>query len=74
MHPRSRQAEHKARPTSANPSAPAPPEEVLVADSRAGLTPSDMVERKLLYLLRGGSVAGSHTRMPGPHVRGGTAR
>ncbi len=72
MHPRSRQVKHKARPTS--PKAPAPQEEeVLVADSRAGLTPSDMVERKLLYLLRGASVAGSHTRMPGPHVRGGTA-
>jgi hypothetical protein len=71
MSPRSRQVKHKARPTS--PKAPAPPEEVLVADSRAGLTPSDMVERKLLYLLRGASVAGSHTRMPGPHVRGGSA-
>jgi hypothetical protein len=30
-----------------------PTEEVLVADSRAGLTPSQMVERKLIGLLRG---------------------
>lgn len=28
-------------------------EEVLVADSRAGVTPSQMVERKLIGLLRG---------------------
>lgn len=28
-------------------------EEVLVADPRAGLTPSQMVERKLIGLLRG---------------------
>jgi len=32
------------------------PEEVLVADVRAGLTPSDMVERKLMGLLHGTSV------------------
>jgi hypothetical protein len=73
MHLRSRQAKHKAHPISPKPAVAAPPEEVLVADSRAGLTPSDMVERKLLYLLRGASVAGSHTRMPGPRVRGGTS-
>ncbi len=31
-----------------------PQEETLVADARAGLTPSQMVERKLRGLLRGG--------------------
>jgi hypothetical protein len=71
MSRRSWQEERAARPKAPRPHAATQPEEVLVADSRAGLTPSDMVERKLLYLLRGASVAGSHTRMPGPHVRGG---
>ena len=47
-----------------------PAEEVLVTDARAGLTTADMVERKLQYLLRGASVAGSHVRMGGPRVRG----
>jgi hypothetical protein len=42
------------------PAGPGQAEEVLIADARAGLTPSDMVERKLLYLLRGVPVAGSH--------------
>jgi hypothetical protein len=37
---------------------PEGPEEVLVADLRAGLTPSDMVERKLLYLSRGSAMTG----------------
>ena len=37
---------------------------------RAGLTPSDMVERKLLYLLRGASVAGSHIHAASPRPRG----
>ncbi len=72
MNRRSRHEERAAHPRAPRPAVPAQPEEVLVADSRAGLTPSDMVERKLLYLLRGASVAGSHTRMPGPRVRGGT--
>ena len=50
--------------------APGQAEEVLVTDARAGLTTADMVERKLQYLLRGASVAGSHVRMGGPRVRG----
>jgi hypothetical protein len=54
------------------PEVPGPPEEVLVADARSGLTPADMVERKLLFLLRGASVAGSHLGMGGPSVRGCT--
>jgi hypothetical protein len=73
MHPRSRQARRKARPTSPKAPAPAQPEEVLVTDSRAGLTPSDMVERKLLYLLRGASVAARHVHVANPRPRGGYA-
>jgi hypothetical protein len=53
-----------------SPEVPGQPEEVLIADARAGLTPADMVERKLLFLLRGASVAGSHLGMGGPSVRG----
>jgi hypothetical protein len=55
------------------PSRPAAgqPEEVLIADARAELTPRDMVERKLQYLLRGASVAGSHVRRGGPVRRRG---
>ncbi len=70
MQPRSNQVKHRARPTSPNAAPPAQPEEVLVADSRAGLTPSDMVERKLLYLLRGASVAGSHVHAASRRPRG----
>jgi hypothetical protein len=52
------------------PAALEQPDEVLVADHRAGLTPSEMVERKLMRLLDGASVAGSHMRMGGPQDRG----
>lgn len=48
------------------------PEEVLIADARAGLTPTDMVERKLLSVLNGAPVAGSHVRMAGLRIRGWT--
>ena len=69
----SRQPERPSRPEGGTREAGSPeePEEVLVADVRAGLTPTDMVERKLLYLLRGAPVAGSHVRMGGPRGRGG---
>jgi hypothetical protein len=45
-------------------------DEVLVTDVRDGLTPADMVERKLLHLLEGsharlGDAETSVTRMPG---------
>lgn len=50
--------------------APETADEMLIADSRAGLMPSEMVERKLLDLLRGASVSGTHVRMAGPRVRG----
>lgn len=46
------------------------PDEVLVADTRAGLTPSDMVRRKLMQLLYSGSVSDSHVRIGGPLDRG----
>jgi len=36
------------------------PQETLVVDSRAGLTPAQMVERKLRGLLRGGPLPVSH--------------
>ena len=51
------------------PAAPEQPDEVLVPDARSGLTPSDMVERKLLHLLRGASVAGGQAQMEALRVR-----
>jgi hypothetical protein len=65
-----RHGTHASTPEAPGPAAPAQPEEVLIADIRAGLTTADLVERKLQYLLRGASVAGSHVRMGGPRVRG----
>jgi hypothetical protein len=59
-----------SNPQEPGPCAPEQPEEVLVADARAGLTPADMVERKLLYVLGGAPVAGSHVRMAGLRIRG----
>jgi hypothetical protein len=55
--------------------APSPPlsdgaEEVLVADVRAGLTPADMVERKLVSGLNGAPVGISHMHTVVPGVRG----
>lgn len=41
------------RPPADKPSRDAEPEEVLIRDARAGLSPSQMVERKLLSLLNG---------------------
>jgi hypothetical protein len=42
---------------------PAAPEEALVTDRRAGLTPSELVERKLISLLKSGPVRVSHVQM-----------
>jgi hypothetical protein len=39
--------------------------EVLIADARAGLTPAEMVERKLLDLLKGTAVPLSQIRLMG---------
>jgi hypothetical protein len=49
---------------------PEPQYESLVTDVRAGLTPSDMVERKLMRLLRGAALVGSHIRMSANRIRG----
>jgi peptidylprolyl isomerase len=46
------------------------PDESLVADARAGLTPADMVERALQHRLRGGPVAASHLRAGAARERG----
>ena len=57
-------------------------EETLIPDARAGMTPSDMVERKVLAAL-GSAAARDHTRAPGqwgqrpgirPRGRGAVAR
>ena len=40
-----------------------PPEEALVADTRAGMTPSQHVERKLITLLKSSLVPVSHVQM-----------
>jgi len=40
-----------------------PPEEALVADTRAGLTPSQHVERKLISLLKSSLVPISHVQI-----------
>jgi hypothetical protein len=62
-----------AAPSEAPVTAPADePDESLVVDARAGLTPSDVVESKLQYSLHGASVAGSHVRMGSVRARGGT--
>ncbi|MGH7224637.1 MAG: hypothetical protein ACRELF_15545, partial [Gemmataceae bacterium] len=39
---------------------PAPPQETLVHDARAGLTPAQMVERKLVALLGNSILPASH--------------
>jgi hypothetical protein len=45
-------------------------EEVLVPDSRTGLRPADMVERKLIYALAGTPFLVSHMRADVPRDRG----
>jgi len=60
---------HGSHPEVLGPGALEPLEEVLVPDARAGLTPSDMVERKLLHLLRGSAVAGSQVRIEASRMR-----
>lgn len=53
--------EHLTSPPAPGPGLHANPEEVLVKDSRAGLTPADMVERKLLELGHSTMSAGLRT-------------
>jgi hypothetical protein len=60
-----------------NPSPPAakrlsqsPPEEALITDARAGLTPAQMVERKLVSLLKSNPLPVSHVQLEaGPFRR-----
>ena len=46
-----------------------PPEEALVADTRAGLTPSQHVERKLISLLKTSLVPISHVQIMATGIR-----
>jgi hypothetical protein len=55
--------QHFAHRLALNLSASGAPEEVLVADARARLTPADMVERKLGDLLNRNPSAAGHLRM-----------
>jgi len=62
----------------ASPAAPEPTvapqlEEFLVVDSRAGLTPAEMVERKLRALLPGPAVVARRAEMHVPRAPQGTA-
>ncbi len=52
MNTDSRHFEAPASPPDGQQPAPAVTEEVMVADVRAGLTPAQMVERKLVSLLK----------------------
>jgi hypothetical protein len=47
----------------ASPRAALVPQEKLVTDVRAGLTPSQMVERKLISLLRSNILPASHLQV-----------
>jgi hypothetical protein len=58
-------------PEAMAPCAVGGPEEVLVVDARAGLTPAGMVDRKLLRILRGAAADG-HVRSGEDAVRGYT--
>jgi hypothetical protein len=40
-----------------------PPQETLVSDARAGLTPAQMVERKLVSMLRSNILPASHLQV-----------
>ncbi len=53
--------DYYVRPPVARPSHSRPPhEETLIADPRAGMRPSQFVERKLMGMLRGGPLPVSH--------------
>ena len=62
----------RSSPETAGRPTPEHPEEALVADARAGLTPSDMIEHRLQLLLRGAPMAGSQAQRGGARVRGCT--
>lgn len=48
-----RRIQQRHRFEAPRPAAPSALDEILIADSRAGLTPADMVQRKLVHLLEG---------------------
>jgi hypothetical protein len=55
------------RPTEPASLAPAgPPQELLVRDDRSGLTPAEMVERKLMRMLNNTPLPTSRLSWPGP--------
>jgi hypothetical protein len=54
----------KPTPTPPDARAEEKPEETLVADDRAAVSPAQMVERKLLDLLGGGQLPASQLRSP----------
>lgn len=58
-------ADRENRPTEETASLPASPpqEETLVHDARAGLTPAQMVERKLVALLQSTILPTSHLQV-----------
>jgi hypothetical protein len=59
---RLKQLDHFEAP---RPAYPVELDEVLIADARSGLTPADMVERKVMHLLEGG-----HARLGDAETRG----
>jgi hypothetical protein len=66
-----RSSEVPARGAGLSPSTA--PEETLVADSRAGMTPAQMVERKLAGLLKANPRAISHAQLRAGTLRRGAA-
>jgi hypothetical protein len=54
-------SQNEAPPTANDP--PAVPEEALIADTRAGLTPAEFVERKLIGLLKSNPLPISHSQV-----------
>jgi hypothetical protein len=50
-------------PPTARKFAPATSEEALITDTRAGLTPAQMVERKLVLLLKSNPLPVSHVQV-----------
>ncbi len=61
---------HRSPPVTLGVPASDPLAEVLIPDARAGLSPSEMVDRKLQILLRGSVLARSQGRMEAFRMRG----
>jgi hypothetical protein len=55
----------QSTPEAPGPANPGPPDELLVADARAGMTPADMVERRVLDMLRVAPGTESNVRLGG---------